>query len=105
MVTETKEERAARKEKERAALNEGMHTMHEWYCAQDANAELYLCQAFRDFQNGVSKEEMDARRPDPNPAAEQMQELHKVYCKIPAHFDTMPCQFYRARFTDDLKDL
>lgn len=104
-IIETKEEKAARKEAEKKALNDGVHDMHTWYCGQDGNAELYLCQAFRDFQNGVPPEEMDARRPDPNPAAEQMQAMHKVYCKISAHFDTMPCQFFRARFKDDLKEL
>lgn len=72
------------------------------FCNVEDNHNLYLCQTYRDFKNGVSKEEVAAKRPDPNPAPKQMLEMHRSYCAVKANFDLVACQLFRSKYPNNL---
>ena len=43
-----------------------MVAMHEWFCGRAENADLYLCDAWRDFRAGASDEEMARKHRRPS---------------------------------------
>ncbi|KAH8046127.1 [heparan sulfate]-glucosamine N-sulfotransferase [Aureococcus anophagefferens] len=93
---ETPEEAEARKARERKEVEVDMLAMHHWrgpaasrraaagadvfparrFCDQPANADMYLCDAFRDYLAGTPESEMAKKRPHPNPASEQISTMH-----------------------------
>ena len=96
---ETWDEAADRKARERSEVEADMLEMHTWcggarasrapaqrkddaarpwrrFCGQEENEDLYLCEAFRDYQAGLPEEEMAKKRPKDNPAGHHMDWMH-----------------------------
>lgn len=94
---ETYSEAEKRKARERKEVEVDMLEMHSWFCDQEENHDLYLCEAFRDYRAGVSEEEMARKRPKDNPASDHIDWMHTSFCAIPGNDVKQPCKMFKPK--------